>query len=156
MIAATQACGRPRWAKLSPNTEHVSEVARAVAGAGAEAVTLINTLMGLAIDPLTRRPRLGNGSGGLSGPAIHPVAVRVVHDVHVALPDLAIVGVGGIVDGPTAAELMLAGASAVQVGTATFARPSAPFDVRADLEQWCRRNGVSAVRDLTGGAHDRA
>jgi dihydroorotate dehydrogenase (NAD+) catalytic subunit len=155
VMRATAACDRPRWAKLSPNTEHLVAVAAAVGEAGAEAVTLVNTVMGLAIDPATRRARLGNGGGGLSGPAIHPVAVRAVYDVHAALPELSIVGVGGVTDGSTAAELLVAGASAIQVGTATFARPSACFDVRADLEHWCRRNGVRAVADLTGGAHDR-
>ena len=154
VVAATAACGRPRWAKLSPNTDRVIDVASSVAAAGAEAVTLINTLLGLLIDPSTRRARLGNGGGGLSGPAIHPVAVRVVHDVHAALPDLPIVGVGGIASAESAVELMLAGASAVQVGTATFARPAAPADVLTGLERWCRRHGIGAVRELIGAAHD--
>lgn len=153
VVAATAACGRPRWAKLSPNTPRVVEVAGAARDAGAEAVTLINTVMGMAIDPETRTYRLGAGErgGGLSGPAIHPVAVRVVHDVHRAHPDLPIVGVGGVVDGPTAAEVLLAGASAVQVGTATFADPRAPARVRDDLEHWCRHRAVPAVAELTGG-----
>lgn len=153
VIAATEACGRPRWAKLSPNTSRVVDVAAAAAAAGAEAVTLINTVMALAIDPETRRYRLGAAErgGGLSGPAIHPVAVRLVHDVHRALPDLPIVGVGGVVDGPTAVELLLAGACAVQVGTATFADPRAPSRVRDDLERWCRRRGIPSVAELTGG-----
>ena len=92
-------CGRPRWAKLSANTDRIVDVAGAVAAAGAEAVTCINTLLGLAYDPATRRPVLGAGGGGLSGPAIHPVAVRAVHDVHAAHPDLPIVGVGGVAIG---------------------------------------------------------
>jgi dihydroorotate dehydrogenase (NAD+) catalytic subunit len=132
-IAATEACGRPRWAKLSPNTDRIVEIAGAVAAAGAEAVTCINTLLGLAYDPATRRPALGAGGGGLSGPAIHPVAVRAVHDVHAAHPDLPIVGVGGVTSGWDATELMLAGAAAVQVGTATFADPRAPARVLAEL-----------------------
>jgi dihydroorotate dehydrogenase (NAD+) catalytic subunit len=153
VVAATEACRRPRWAKLSPNTSRLVEVAGAVAAAGAEAVTLVNTVMGLAIDPETRRPRLGSGDrgGGLSGPAIHPVAVRAVHDVHAAHPALPIVGVGGVVDGPTAVEMLLAGASAVQVGTATFADPRAPTRVRDDLEHWCRRRGTSTAAELIGG-----
>ena len=126
VVAATAAAGRPRWAKLSPNTDRLVEVAGAAAAAGAEAVTLVNTVMGMVIDVERRRPVLGAGGGGLSGPAMHPVAVRAVHDVHRALPDLPIVGVGGVVDAPTAVELLLAGASAVQVGTATFADPRAP------------------------------
>ncbi len=153
VMAATAGCGRPRWAKLSPNTSRVVEVAGAAAEAGAEAVTLVNTVMGMAIDPETRTYRLGAGErgGGLSGPAIHPVAVRIIHDVHRAHPDLPIVGVGGVVDGPTAAELLLVGASAVQVGTATFADPRAPSRVARDLEHWCHRRGIASVAELTGG-----
>jgi len=132
-IAATAGAGRPRWAKLSANTDRIAEVAGAVAATGAEAVTCINTLLGLAYDPRTRRPALGAGGGGLSGRAIHPVAVRAVHDVHAALPDLPIVGVGGVSTGWDATELLLAGASAVQVGTATFADPRAALDVLAAL-----------------------
>jgi dihydroorotate dehydrogenase (NAD+) catalytic subunit len=153
VVGATEECGRPRWAKLSPNTDRVVDVARAVADAGADAVTLVNTLLGLAIDPVTRRPTLGAGGGGLSGPAIHPVAVRVVHTVHAALPDLPIVGVGGVADAEGAVELLLAGASAVQVGTATFADPRAVARVLDGLETWCRRHGVRTVGDLIGGAH---
>src|SRR5699024_9782477 len=131
VMAATAGFGRPRWAKLSPNGGDLVPVARAAWEAGAEAVTLVNTVMGLAIDPEARRYRLGSGpgGGGLSGPAIHPVAVRAVHDVHRALPELPIVGVGGVARGADAAELVLAGASAVQVGTATFADPRAPRQV---------------------------
>jgi len=133
VIAATAPAGRPRWAKLSANTDRIVEVAGSVAAAGAEAVTCINTLLGLAYDPATRRPVLGAGGGGLSGPAIHPVAVRAVHDVHLAHPDLPIVGVGGVTTGWDATELLIAGASAVQVGTATFADPRAPLHVLAAL-----------------------
>ncbi len=133
VIAATAGCGRPRWAKLSANTDRIVDVAGAVAAAGAEAVTCINTLLGLAYDPTTRRPALGAGGGGLSGPAIHPVAVRAVHDVHAGHPALPIVGVGGIASGWDATELLLAGATAVQVGTATFADPRAPLRVLAEL-----------------------
>ncbi len=141
MLAATAGCGRPRWAKLSANTDRIVEVAGAVAAAGAEAVTCINTLLGLAYDPVTRRPALGAGGGGLSGPAIHPVAVRAVHDVHGAHPDLPIVGVGGVTTGWDAAELLLAGAVAVQVGTATFADPRAPARVLAELRKLGDRPG---------------
>ena len=111
--------------------------------------------MGMAIDPETRRFKLSNGGGGLSGPAVHPVAVRAVHDVHAALPDLPIVGVGGIVDAADAVELMLAGASAVQVGTATFADPSAPGSVAAELRAWCGVHGVRRVAELTGALEGR-
>jgi len=152
-VDAAGAAGLPRWAKLSANTDRVVEVAAAAAGAGAEAVTLINTLLGMAIDPLTRRPRLGGGGGGVSGPAIHPVAVRTVYDVHAALGDLPIVGVGGVASGEDAVELMLAGASAVQVGTATFADPRSVVGVLEGLEAWCGRHGVRRIRELIGGAH---
>ncbi|MEO6123344.1 MAG: dihydroorotate dehydrogenase [Ilumatobacteraceae bacterium] len=149
VIAATVACGRPRWAKLSPNTDRVVEVAAAVHEAGAEAVTLINTVLGMVIDPHTRRPALGNGGGGLSGRAIHPVAVRIVHDVREALPDLAIIGVGGVASGWDAAELMIAGAAAVQVGTATFADPKAPWVVLGELRAWAASEGISSLAELT-------
>ncbi len=138
-IAATAACGRPRWAKLSPNTDRIVEVAYAVVDTGADAVTCINTLLGMVYDPVTRRPALGAGGGGLSGRAIHPVAVRVVHDVHAALPGVPIIGVGGVATGWDAEELLLAGATAIQVGTATFADPRAPAKVLAGL--LARRSG---------------
>jgi dihydroorotate dehydrogenase (NAD+) catalytic subunit len=135
VIAATEGAGRPRWAKLSANTDRIVEVAGAVHAAGAEAVTCINTLLGLAYDPTTGKPALGAGGGGLSGRAIHPVAVRAVHDVHAAHPELPIIGVGGVADGWDAEEFLLAGARAVQVGTATFADPKAAEHVLADLRR---------------------
>jgi dihydroorotate dehydrogenase (NAD+) catalytic subunit len=133
VLAATAGCGRPRWAKLSANTDRIVDVAGAVREAGAEAVTCINTLLGMAYDRATGEPALAAGGGGLSGPAIHPIAVRAVHDVHAALPDLPIIGVGGVSTGWDARELLLAGARAVQVGTATFADPRAPRRVLDDL-----------------------
>lgn len=145
--------GRPVWAKLSPNTDRLVEVAAAVQDAGAEAVTLVNTVLGMIIDVEARRPLLGNGGGGLSGPAIRPVAVRAIYDVHAALPDLPIVGAGGVTGGRDAVELMLAGASAVQVGTAAFADPRVLNAVVRDLEHWCRRKDVRSIRELIGGAH---
>jgi len=150
VIEATAVAGRPRWAKLSPNTDRLVAVAEAAAAGGAEAVTLVNTLMGMVIDVETRRPVLGGRTGGLSGPAIHPVAVRAVHDVHAALPDLPIVGVGGVATATDAVELMLAGASAVQVGTASFADPRSVMSVLDGMETWCRRHGVTRVASLTG------
>lgn len=148
VVAATLGCGRPRWAKLSPNTDRLVEVAAAVQAAGAEAVTLVNTLLGLVLDPDTLRPALGNGGGGVSGRAIHPIAVRAVHDVHQALPELPIVGVGGVASGWDAAELMLVGASAVQVGTATFAEPAAATRVLAELVAWACGRGITGFGDL--------
>jgi dihydroorotate dehydrogenase (NAD+) catalytic subunit len=142
VVAATTGCGRPRWAKLSANTDRIVDVAASVAGAGAEAVTCINTMLGFGYDPETLRPSLAAGGGGLSGRAIHPIAVRAVHDVHAALPDLPIVGVGGVASGWDAAELLLAGASAVQVGTALFADPAAPVKIQAELFTWAHRRGI--------------
>lgn len=150
---ATAACGRPRWAKLSPNTADLPEVAEAARRGGAEAVTLVNTVLGMAIDPATGRFALANRGGGLSGRAVHPVAVRAVHDVAAAVPGLPIVGVGGVCDGHDAAELLAAGACAVQVGTATFADPRAAARVLGGLRDWCRHHGVERVRDLVGSAH---
>jgi dihydroorotate dehydrogenase (NAD+) catalytic subunit len=155
VLAAVAACGRPLWAKLSPNAANLVSVAEAAQAAGAEAVTLVNTVMGMAIDPETRRFRLGSGpaGGGVSGPAIHPIAVRAVFDVHRALPTLAVVGVGGIARGVDAAEMMLAGATAIQVGTATFADPRAPGRVLDELQAWARRQGVARLEDTIGDVH---
>ncbi|MEN9793393.1 MAG: dihydroorotate dehydrogenase, partial [Actinomycetota bacterium] len=119
----------PVWAKLSPNTDRIIEVAESVIGAGARALTLVNTVLGMGVDPVSGRALLGNGGGGLSGRAIHPVAVRAVHDVHVALPGVDIVGVGGISTGADALEMFRVGATAVQVGTASFARPDATLRI---------------------------
>jgi dihydroorotate dehydrogenase (NAD+) catalytic subunit len=155
VISATTACGLPVWAKLSPNVTDIVEIASAVSEAGADAVTLANTVMGLVIDPETARPVLGNGGGGLSGPAVRPVAVRAVYEVHAALPDLAIVGVGGIARAEHAIEFLMAGASAVQVGTATFADPRASTLVVRGLTKWCRHHNIPSIDELIGAAHDR-
>ena len=156
-MAATAGCGRPRWAKLSPNVTDLVPIAAAARDAGAEAVTLVNTVLGMAIDPQTGRYRLGSGArgGGVSGAGIHPVAVRAVHDVHAALPDLPIVGVGGVSGGAGAAELVLAGASAVQVGTATFADPRAPQRVLRELARWAARTGRTPLSEHVGAVHER-
>jgi dihydroorotate dehydrogenase (NAD+) catalytic subunit len=153
VIEATAGCDRPRWAKLSPNTDRVVEVAAEVRRAGAEAVTLANTLLGMVLDPDTCRPVLGAGGGGLSGRGIHPVVVRIVHDVAAAHPDLPIVGVGGVSTGWDAIELMLAGASAVGVGTATFADPRAAARIAAEMVEWASGRGVARLADLVGRAH---
>ena len=146
----------PLWAKLSPNVTDLTEMAAAASEAGASAVTLINTVMGMAIDPVNGKPRLGAGGGGLSGPAIHPVAVRAVYECRQALPLLPIVGVGGVSTGEDAAGLLAAGADAVQVGTATFADPRAPLRVLEELARWCEANGVTNIEQLKGRAHDRS
>lgn len=154
-LAAASVVDRPLWAKLSPNTDRLVEVAVAARAAGAEAVTLVNTVLGMSIDVTTRRPVLGSGhaGGGLSGPAIRPVAVRAVHDVYRTDPTIPVVGVGGVAAPEHAVELMLAGASAVQIGTATFADPRTVHSVAAGMESWCDRHGVGRVSGLTGGAH---
>ena len=154
VIEASRVVGRPMWAKLSPNAADLPEIAEAARGAGAEAVVLTNTLLGMVIDTESRRPVLGAKKGGLSGAAMHPVAVRAVFDVHEALPDLPIVGVGGTSSGTDVVEFLLAGASAVEVGTATFADPRAPRRILGEFEQWCQRHGVESVAELIGGAHD--
>ena len=154
-IRASAACGRPMWAKLSPNVSDLASIAAAAFDAGAEAVTLINTVLGMAIDPETRRPRLGGGGGGLSGPAIHPVAVRAVYDVHAAHPHIPIVGVGGVARGVDAIELMLAGASAIEVGTASFADPGSVGRILDEVDEWCRSHDVGSIRELIGDAHVR-
>jgi dihydroorotate dehydrogenase (NAD+) catalytic subunit len=145
---------RPVWAKLTAHVTNLVDIAAAAREAGAQAVTVTNTMLGMAIDVGTGRFVLGAGAGGggLSGPAIHPIAVRAVHDVHRALPELPIVGVGGVCDATTAVELLLAGAVAVQVGTATFADPRAPARVLRELQRWCVRHDVTRVSDLIGGA----
>jgi dihydroorotate dehydrogenase (NAD+) catalytic subunit len=145
--------GLPVWVKLSPNVTDLPAIAGAALDAGASGLTLVNTLMGLAVDPATGRPRLGGGGGGLSGPALHPVAVRAVYECRAAFPSVPIVGVGGVGTGEDAAELLAAGADAVQVGTATFADPKAPLRVVSKLAAWCRRHGVSSIEELKGRAH---
>jgi dihydroorotate dehydrogenase (NAD+) catalytic subunit len=155
-VAAAEACGLPRWAKLSPNVSDLLPIADAALGAGAEALVLVNTLFGMAIDVRRRTYALGSGAagGGLSGPAIRPVAIRAVHDCRAAFPGSAIVGVGGIARGVDAVAMMMAGADAVEVGTATFRDPRAPRRVLDGLARWCRWNGVPNVRSIVGEVHN--
>jgi dihydroorotate dehydrogenase (NAD+) catalytic subunit len=145
----------PLWVKLSPNVTDLPALAEVAVDSGASALTLINTVMGMAIDPVTGSFRLGGGGGGLSGPPVHPVAVRAVYECRAALRETPIIGVGGVATGEDAAELMAAGADAVQVGTATFADPRAPTRVLAELAEWCRQNRVSTIDQLKGRAHVR-
>jgi dihydroorotate dehydrogenase (NAD+) catalytic subunit len=139
----------PLWVKLSPNVADVAVVGRAAEAAGADALTAINTLRGLALDVATRRPRLASGGGGLSGPAIKPVALRMVRDLVEAVR-IPVVGIGGIRTGEDALEFLCCGARAVQVGTATFYDPRAPVRVAEEIARWCRAHGVAAVRDVIG------
>ena len=150
-VAKAHAGSVPVMVKLSPNVTDITEIARAVAGAGADALSLINTLRGMRIDVNTRHPVLKMNTGGLSGPAVLPVAVRMVWEVACAVPGLPILGMGGVSKGEDAAQLMLAGASAVAVGTALFADPFAPLTVRDGLAALAARQGLARVAELTGG-----
>jgi len=140
----------PVLAKLSPNATDVVTIANAAVDSGATGLTLVNTMRALLVDATTRRPALGAGNGGLSGPAIKPIALRIVHDVATALPGVPIVGTGGVATGEDAVEMLLAGATAVGVGTATFLDPRATLRIGAELVAWCADHGVARVADLTG------
>jgi dihydroorotate dehydrogenase (NAD+) catalytic subunit len=150
VMAATE-CGLPRWAKLSPNVPDIAAIAGAALEGGAEGLTLTNTLLGLALDIETGRPVLGAGGGGLSGAVLHPVAVRAVWECRAAFPRTAIIGAGGVRSGRDAVEFLRAGADAVQVGTAIFRDPRAPWKVLRQLGRWCAARGTSvgALRATT-------
>jgi dihydroorotate dehydrogenase (NAD+) catalytic subunit len=152
VVRRETARGVPVFAKLSPDVTSIVDVATAVADAGADGVVLINTLLGMHIDLVTLRPTLGGVTGGLSGPAIRPVAVRAVWQVAQALPGLPLIGVGGVRTGADALEFLLAGASAVQVGTAIFNDPSAPIRVLAELRAELAVRGFAKVSDAVGFA----
>jgi dihydroorotate dehydrogenase (NAD+) catalytic subunit len=140
---------RPLIVKLSPNVARIEPVARAAEQAGADAISLVNTFVSLAIDARTRRPRLGNGFGGLSGPAIKPIALRMVYEASQAVK-IPVVGLGGIRNGVDAAEFLIAGASAVQVGTATFWDPEAPARIARELEEFAASEKLGNISELTG------
>lgn len=148
--------GLPVFVKLSPNVTDVREIAAAAVDAGATGLTLVNTVLGLVVDAERRRPALGAGGGGVSGPAIKPIALRAVNDVARAHPGVPIIGTGGVTTGVDAVEMLLAGASAVGVGTVTFHDPRAPLRVLDDLLGWCAAHGVSRVAELTGALEDPA
>ncbi len=142
------------FVKLSPNVGDVTSLAAAAVDAGADGLTLINTVAAMAIDVERRTPRLSAGAGGLSGPAIHPIAVRMVHEVYkkVAKPaGVPLIGLGGVMSWQDAAELILAGATAVGMGTALFVDPRAPLAVIKGLEKWVKRQGCASITDLVGG-----
>ncbi len=144
--------GPPVWAKLSPNVTDITSIAGAAIDAGADALTLTNTVMGLVINIENRKPALGNGGGGMSGPAIRPVAVRAVFDCRKAFPAIPIVGVGGITRGEHAVEFLMAGANAVQVGTATFYDPGAGPRIVKELATWCALHSETPA-SLSGALH---
>lgn len=140
----------PLIVKLSPNVTDITVIAKAAAAAGADALSAINTLSGMAVDANTRRPKLGNIIGGLSGPAIKPVALKMVWQVFKAV-ELPLIGIGGIMTAEDAIEFMIVGASAVQVGTANFVDPQASIKILDGIEDYCRRNGTKDVKELIGG-----
>jgi dihydroorotate dehydrogenase (NAD+) catalytic subunit len=145
--------GTPVLAKLSPDVTDIVAIARSVREAGADGVSMINTLLGMVIDPDTMRPVLGGMTGGLSGPAIRPVAVRAVWQVHAAFPDLPILGMGGIRTGRDAFEFLLAGASAVSVGTVVFHDPHALARISAELRELLAARGITRLADVVGLGH---
>lgn len=144
------ACTKPLIVKLSPNVADIRENARAAEAGGADAISLINTLTGMAVDPVTRRPVLGNVTGGLSGPAVKPVALRMVHQC-AGVVKIPIIGLGGISSGRDVVEFLLCGASAVMIGSATIADPCAVLRILEELRTFMEENGVSDVRDFIGG-----
>ncbi|MCM1028428.1 MAG: dihydroorotate dehydrogenase [Pseudoflavonifractor sp.] len=135
--------------KLSPNVTDISEIARAVEAEGADAVSLINTLMGMAVDVERRRPKLSTITGGLSGPAVRPVAVRMVWQVAKAV-NIPVIGLGGIMDGRDAMEFILAGATAIEVGTANFIDPAVTVKIARWIDNYCERHGVKDINELIG------
>jgi len=146
---AKKASTRPLFVKLSPNVTSIAHMAKISAEAGADAVSLTNTFLAMSIDSETRRPRLSNITGGLSGPAIKPIALRMVYETAKAV-NIPIIGMGGIVTAEDAVEFLLAGATAIQVGTASYADPRATERLAKSLESWCQSHGVEKVSNLTG------
>jgi dihydroorotate dehydrogenase (NAD+) catalytic subunit len=142
----------PIIAKLSPNVTDIVGMARAAQRGGADALSLINTLLGMRIDIEQQRPLLANTFGGLSGPAIRPVAVRMVWQVAEAV-DLPIVGMGGITTWEDAVEFLLAGATAISIGTGNFVNPQAPQEIIQGIKDYCEKHGMTSVRDIVGLAH---
>jgi len=141
---------KPIIVKLSPNVTDITEIAKGVEGAGADAVSLVNTFLGMAIDAHTKKPLLSTVTGGLSGPAIKPIALRMVWQVYNAVK-IPVIGIGGIMNATDAIEFMIAGATAIQVGTANFIDPQVSIKIIDGIEEYCKKNGVSTVSQLTGG-----
>ena len=143
----------PIIAKLSPDVTNLPEIARGVVEAGADALALINTVLGMVINLDTMKPHLGGKTGGLSGPAIRPVAVRAIYQVHAALPSTPILGMGGVSSGRDALELILAGASGVSIGTASFGNPTALIKIQSELRDLLAARGFATLKDAVGYAH---
>jgi len=150
VTAAKRVAQRPLIVKLSPNVTSIAQTAVAAADAGADALSLVNTFVAMAIDPETRRPRISNLTAGLSGPAIKPIAVRMVYEAAQAVR-IPVIGIGGVSSAPDVVEFMLAGASAVEIGTASFWDPPATERIVTALERWCVQHRVSKISQLTGG-----
>ena len=144
----------PIIAKLSPDVTDIVRIAGEVISAGADGLALINTLLGMAIDIDTKKPKLAGKTGGLSGPAIRPVAVRAIYQVHAAFKNVPILGMGGVTSGRDALELIFAGASAVSIGTANFGNPTAAIKVKSEIEELLKARGFSSVAEAVGAAHD--
>ena len=139
----------PLWVKLTPNVTSIAETAKGAEAGGADAIVAINTMLGIAIDIRTRRPLLHNNTGGLSGPCVKPVALRMVHDIYDAVK-IPVVGCGGISTYEDALEFMIAGASAVELGTITLVHPSRPTEIVDELEKYCQQNQIEELSSLTG------
>jgi dihydroorotate dehydrogenase (NAD+) catalytic subunit len=142
-------CKKPLIVKLTPNVTDIREIALAAEESGADAVSLINTLLGMAIDIETRRPVLANNFGGLSGPAVKPIALRMVYEV-ASTVKIPVIGIGGIMSGTDAVEFMMAGASAIMVGTANFVNPTACIDIINGIKEYCLAHGIVRAADITG------
>ena len=145
----------PIIVKLSPDVTDIVEIAKVVVEAGADGLALINTVLGMVIDIDTMRPKLAGKTGGLSGPAIRPIAVRAIYQVHAALPKVPILGMGGVTSGRDALELVLAGASGISIGTATFGNPTASMKVKNELALLLQERGFTSFQEAIGAAHER-
>jgi len=145
----------PLLVKLSPDVTDIVSIAKEVVAAGADGLALINTVLGMAIDIDKMRPKLAGLTGGLSGPAIRPIAVRAIYQVHKALPNIPILGMGGVTSGRDALELVLAGASGISVGTATFGNPNAAMQIKNELLSLIQDRGFTAFKDAIGAAHEK-
>ena len=153
LVRRNTAPGVPVFAKLSPDVTDIVEIASSCVAAGADGLSMINTLLGMVIDTNTMLPALAGVTGGLSGPAIRPVAVRAVYQVHAAMPDVPIIGMGGVLSGADAFEFVLAGASAVSVGTSVFHDPTAPMRILGELRELLALRGFDRLSDAVGHAH---
>ena len=146
----------PILAKLTPDVTNIASIASAVVNAGADGIAMINTVLGMVINTETMRPHLGGRTGGLSGPAIRPIAVRAIYQVREALPNVSILGMGGVASGKDAFEMILAGASGVSVGTASFGDPSAVYRIQNELRELLQAKGFASVKEAVGYAHREA